>query len=156
MLKLKPFRETPGLCGPASLKIVMDYYGVSVSEAEIAKASGATKEKGVSMAGLIKAAKHFGFKALIKENSSLDDLSYFVKKEVPVIVDWFAEDDGHYSVVADLDNKYIYLQDPQIKKIRKIKKYDFMRVWFDFPGDHIKTPKDLILRLILVFTPEKH
>lgn len=156
MLKLKPFRETPGLCGPASLKIVMDYYGVSVSEAEIAKEAGATQEKGVSIAGLIKAAKHFGFKALIKENSSLDDLNYYVKKEVPVIVDWFSEDDGHYSVVADLDNKYIYLQDPQIKKIRKIKKYDFMRVWFDFPGDHIKTPKDLILRLMLVFTPEKH
>lgn len=156
MLKLKPFRETPGLCGPASLKIVMDYYGVSVSEAEIARIAGATQEKGVSIAGLIKAAKHFGFKALVKENSSLDDLSRYIKKEVPVIVDWFSEDDGHYSVAAGLDSKYIYLQDPQIKKIRKIKKYDFMRVWFDFPGDHIKTPKDLILRLMLVITPEKH
>ena len=61
MIKLKPFRQRPGLCGPASLKMVMDYYGVSVSEAEIAKIAGASKEKGTSFEGLIKAAKRFGF-----------------------------------------------------------------------------------------------
>lgn len=154
MLKLKPFRETPGLCGPASLKIVMDYYGVSVSEADIARVSGATQEKGVSTAGLAKAAKHFGFKTLVKENSSLDDLRYYVKKEIPVMVDWFSEDDGHYSPVVGLDDKYIYLQDTQIKKVRKMGKRDFTRVWFDFPGDRIKTPKDLILRLMLVIIPK--
>jgi len=29
MLKIKPFQETlnAGMCGPASLKIVLDYYG---------------------------------------------------------------------------------------------------------------------------------
>jgi len=44
MIKLKPFRQTPGLCGPASLKMVMDYYGVSVSEKEIARVAGSTRE----------------------------------------------------------------------------------------------------------------
>jgi len=46
MIKLKPFRQTPGLCGPASLKMVMDYYGVSVSEKEIARVAGSTRERG--------------------------------------------------------------------------------------------------------------
>jgi len=49
MIKLKPFRETPGLCGPASLKMILDYYGVSVSEEDLAKVCGASKEKGTSI-----------------------------------------------------------------------------------------------------------
>ncbi|PIP24522.1 MAG: hypothetical protein COX35_00210 [Candidatus Nealsonbacteria bacterium CG23_combo_of_CG06-09_8_20_14_all_37_18] len=160
MIKLKPFRETPGLCGPASLKIVMDYYGVSVSEADIAKIAGATQEKGVSVAGLIKAARHFGFKVLVKENSSLDDLSYYVKKEIPVIVDWFSEDDGHFSVVADIDKNNVILMDPAIRKFliyirrRKFPRETFLRIWFDFPGDYIKTSKDLVLRLMIAVLPK--
>jgi len=162
MIKLKPFRQTPGLCGPASLKMVMDYYGVSVSEAEIAKISGATREKGISTSGLVKAAKHFGFKTFVKENSSLKDLEYFVNKKIPVIVDWFDEDDGHYSVVVDVDEKNIVLMDPALRKIliyirRKVfLRETFFRVWFDFPGDYIKSQKDLIVRLMLVIIPKKN
>ncbi len=160
MLKLKPFRETPGLCGPASLKMVMDYYGVSVSEAEIAKIAGATKEKGTSINGLIKAAKHFGFRAFFKKNSSLDDLNYFMKRKIPVIVDWFFEDDGHYSVVVDVDKDNVILMDPALRKLliyirrRKFSKETFLRIWFDFPGKIIEKPKDLVLRLMLVATPK--
>jgi len=161
MIKLKPFRETPGLCGPASLKMVMDYYGVSVSEAELARLSGALKEKGTSIKGLIKAAKHFGFKTFLKKNSSLKDLEYFVNKKIPVIVDWFAEDDGHYSVIVDIDKKNVVLMDPALRKLliyirrRVFPRETFFRVWFDFPGKFIKNPKDLVLRLMLVITPLK-
>jgi len=158
MIKLKPFRQTPGLCGPASLKMVMDYYGVSVSEAEIAKVAGATKEKGASIKGLIKVAKHFGFKTIFKQNSSLRDLEYFVNKKIPVIVDWFAEDDGHYSVVVDIDKRNVVLIDPALRKIliyirrRVFPRETFFRVWFDFPGEFIKSPKDLVLRSMLILT----
>ena len=159
MIKLKPFRQTPGLCGPASLKMVMDYYGVSVSEAEIAKAAGATRKKGTRIEGLIKAARHFGFKTFVKKNSSLRDLEYFVKRKIPVIVDWFSEDDGHYSVVVDIDKKNVVLMDPELRKIlvyirrRKFSRETFLRIWFDFPGDFIREPKDLVLRSMLVVTP---
>ena len=57
--------------------------------------------------------------------------------------------DGHYSVVAGLDEKYIYLQDPEIGKIRKLKKDDFLTVWFDFAGKYIKA-NELIIRQIIV------
>ncbi len=161
MIKLKPFRETPGFCGPASLKMVLDYYGISVSEAELGKLSGTTQKMGTSIEGLIKAAKHFGFQAFLKTKSSLDDLRYFVKREIPVIVDWFNEDDGHYSVVVDIDRNNIVLMDPALRKIliyirrRKYSTEDFFRIWFDFPGDFIKDSKDLTLRLMLVVTPFK-
>ncbi len=161
MIKLKPFRETPGLCGPASLKMVLDYYGVSASEQELAKLTGSSKEKGTSIEGLIKAVKHFGFNVFVKENSTLNDLKYFIKRNIPVIVDWFAEDDGHYSVVVDINKKNVVLMDPALRKIlvyirrRKFSPETFQRVWFDFPGDYIKNPRDLVLRLMLVVTPFK-
>jgi len=153
MIKLKAFLQTPGLCGPASLKMVFDYYGVSVSERKIAKVAGATREKGTTKEGLIKAAKHFGFKVFLKENSTFYDLRYFVKKKIPVIVDWFLEDEGHYSVVVGLNRKNITLMDPTLKRERKISTEKFLRIWFDFPGKFIKKPNDLILRLMLVVSP---
>mgnify|MGYP001240424611 CR=1 FL=1 len=155
MIKLKPFRQTPGLCGPASLKIVMDYYGVFKSEADIAKAAGATKEKGVSARGLAKAARHFGFKAVAKEKSSLGDVRGYIKRGIPVIVDWFSEDDGHYSVVADMDGKSIVLMDPELAGERTMSQEKFLRVWFDFPSKSLKTKKDVILRLMLAVQPFK-
>ncbi len=154
MIKLKPFRQTPGFCGPASLKIVLDFYGIPVTEAKIAKLAGASRNKGTTREGLIRAAKHFGFRVFLKKNSTLSDIKGFIKKGIPVIIDWFLEDDGHYSVVADIDDKYILLVDPAFKNgKRKIPIEKFFRVWFDFPGNYIKNPKDLVLRLMLVITP---
>jgi len=153
MIKLKPFRQTPGLCGPASLKMVFDYYGISVSEAKITKIAGATRKKGTSIPDLIKAAKHFGFQTFLKKNSTFNDLRYFIKKGIPVMVDWFLEDEGHYSMVVDIDRKNIVLIDPTLKGKRKIPLKKFLRIWFDFPGDYIKNPQDLVLRLMLVVTP---
>ncbi|MDD5144832.1 MAG: cysteine peptidase family C39 domain-containing protein [Candidatus Pacebacteria bacterium] len=161
MIKLKPFRQTPGLCGPAALKMVMDYYGISVSEGEIAKRAGSTRENGTSIEGLMKAARYFGFKTFTKTACSLGDLRYFMKKGIPVIVDWFSEDDGHYSVVVDVTKTKVILMDPELRKFliyarrREIPCDKFMRIWFDYKGDYIKRSKDMVLRLILVVTPFK-
>lgn len=160
MLKLKPFQETlnASMCGPASLKIVLNYYGVEATEKELAKLAGHSSDLGVDDKGLARAAKHLGFKVKIKNNSGFKDIEKWLDKKVPVIVNWFTRGrrdysdsdiaDGHYSVVAGLNNKFIYLQDPEIGKIRKLKKDDFMRAWFDFRGKYIK-PSELIIRQII-------
>lgn len=157
---MKPFRQTPGLCGPASLKMVMDYYGVSVSEKEIARVAGSTREKGTSIKGLIKAARRFGFRVVLKKDASLRDLEYFVDKKIPVIVDWFeGGNGGHYSVVVDITKRKVVLMDPALRKIllyvrrRVVSRELFKMLWFDFPGKFIRTPKDLVLRAMLVVTP---
>lgn len=99
-----------------------------------------------------------GFRVKIKNNSSFKDIENWLDKKVPVIVNWFTKGrqdysesevaDGHYSVAAGLDDKFIYLQDPEIGKIRKLKREDFMTVWFDFKGKCIK-PNELIIRQII-------
>ena len=160
LLDVKPFQETlnADMCGPASLKIVLEYYGVNKSEDELAQLCKFKKGLGVDDRGIKTAAEKLGLRVVIKNNSSFKDIEKWFKKEVPVIVDWFTRGrndypesetaDGHYSVVAGLDNKFIYLQDPEIGRIRKIKKDDFMRVWFDFKGEYLK-PNELIIRQII-------
>ncbi len=159
-LDVKPFQETlyKSMCGPASMKMVFDYYGIEKSEEEIAKLCGATEELGTNDEGIKKAAESLGFKVEIKNESSFDDIQDYLNKKIPVIVNWFTRGridyddsqvpDGHYSVVVGLDNEYIYIQDPEIGKLRKIERNDFMKVWFDFKGEYIK-PNELIIRQLI-------
>jgi len=161
MLKIKPFQETlnASMCGPASLKIVLKYYGVDVKEKELAKIAERNKDLGISDKGIEKTAKSYGFKVKIKNNSNFKDIEKWLEKKVPVIVNWFTRGrcdytdsdiaDGHYSVVTGLDDKFIYLQDPEIGKIRRLERDDFMRVWFDFRGEYIKS-EELVVRQIIV------
>lgn len=160
ILKIKPFQETlnSSYCGPASLKILLSYYGIEKSEKELAKLCKTKKGLGTKSKEIERVAKRFGFKVRIKDNSNFKDIERWLNKKVPVIVDWFTRGrtdytnsdiaTGHYSVVAGLDNKFIYLQDPEIGKIRKLKREDFMEVWFDFTGRYIK-PNELIIRQII-------
>ncbi|MSU54756.1 MAG: hypothetical protein EXS48_02930 [Candidatus Staskawiczbacteria bacterium] len=159
-LPVKPFQETlhQSMCGPASLKMVFDYYGVEKTEAEIAVLCDTTKELGTNDKDIKKAAESLGFTVEIKNNSTFEDIQEWLDQKVPVIVDWFTRgrsdyDDsevagGHASVVVGLDETYIYLQDPEIGKLRKIDRNDFMKVWFDFSGEYIES-NELILRQII-------
>ena len=159
-LNVQPFQETlhADMCGPASLKIVFDYYGADKTEQELADLTGRVPGLGVDDRGIQKAAESLGFKIEIENESSFEDIETWLKKGVPVIVDWFTRGrsdyfdsevaDGHYSVVIGLDDEYVYLQDPEIGGERKIKRDDFMKVWFDFTGQQID-PKELIIRQLI-------
>lgn len=160
LIPIKSFQETlgGGYCGPASLKMVLEYFGESRSEEEIAQRCRRDSELGTNDAALAKAARSYGFDVVIKNNSNFTNLKQWLKKGVPVIVNWFTRGrsdygdsevpDGHYSVVVGLDEKNIYLQDPEIGALRKIEREDFLRVWFDFTGRYIR-PNQLIIRQII-------
>jgi len=160
MLKVKPFQQqlNRSYCGPASLKILLSYYGIEKTEKELAKLTGWSRELGVGKKGIKSAAEQLGFKVKVKRNSNLKDIEKCLQKSVPVIVDWFTRGGedydnsniavGHYSVVMGLDDKYIYLQDPEIGKVRRLEREDFMTVWFDFTGKYIK-PWELVIRQII-------
>lgn len=157
LLDVKPFQEIldADVCGPASLKIVLEYYGVNKSEEELAGLCKIKKGLGTDDMGIKKATEKLGLKIKIKNKSSFKDIEKWLKKDVPVIVDWFTRGrtdygdsstaDGHYSMVMGLDDEFIYLQDPELGAMRKINRNDFMRVWFDFKGEFLK-PNELIVR----------
>lgn len=163
MLKVKPLQETlfMSYCGPASLKILLNYYGIDKTEKELAEMAGWDRDLGIDDKGIKRTAESLGFKVKIKNYSNFKDIEKWLKKDVPVVVTWFTRGrsdypdsetaDGHNSVVTGLDDKFIYLQDPEIGKIRKIKRYDFMRVWFDFKGDYIKKNELIIRQIIAIY-----
>lgn len=159
-LDVKPFQETlhADMCGPASLKIILDYYGVNKTENELADLTSLVPGLGVDDVSIAKAAESLGLKVEIKNESSFEEIEKWLKKGVPVIIDWFTRGrqdyddsdvaDGHYSVVIGLDEESIYLQDPEIGGERKIAREDFMKVWFDFKGQYLK-PEELIVRQLI-------
>ena len=91
MLNITPFRQKPGYCGPASLKMVLGFFGVKITEKRLVEISGCARSRGVKAEGIVQAARKLGFHAKIKDFSDLKDINEWVnRKRVPVIVDWFA------------------------------------------------------------------
>lgn len=154
MLKIKPFEQSRGFCGPTSLRSVFLYFGIKKSEKEIAKLASATIDKGTTAQGMLKAARQLGFKAWSKDNANFADIAKLLKHKIPVIVDWFHNDDGHYSVVVELTKKHVTLMNPRFGTFDKIDCATFRRIWFDFPGDYIKSKNDVIIRRMIVIEPK--
>ncbi|OGZ29930.1 MAG: hypothetical protein A2931_00995 [Candidatus Niyogibacteria bacterium RIFCSPLOWO2_01_FULL_45_48] len=167
LLPVKSFQETlhGGYCGPASLKMVFEYYGLEKGEGELAEACNHNTELGVSAEIMAETARKYGFDAEVKNESDFSEIESWLKNKVPVIVNWFTPGrrdymdsempDGHSSVVAGIDDEKIYLQDPEIGGIREIPRKEFLRVWFDFPGAAITKPEDIILRQIIIIRPKE-
>ncbi len=161
LLKIKSFQETlhKGYCGPAVLKMVLEYYGIEKSEKELAKLARTSKGAGTDDKAIGKALNRCGLKTTIKNNAGFADIQKYLHRGIPVIVDWFtrgrsdypdsAVADGHYSVVIGLDPKFIYFQDPEIGKMRKIARDNFLRVWFDYRGEYLKSKDQIIIRQLI-------
>ncbi len=151
MLNINPFRQRPGCCGPASLKMVLGYFGVKLTEKKLSELSGCKKSRGIGAEGLVHVARELGFRAKITDFCNLKDIEEWVnQKKIPVIVDWFAFEGGHYSVVSGIDKENIYLEDPSLGHRRAMKLTTFKRLWFDFPNDYLKSKNELIIRRMIV------
>lgn len=150
MIHFKVCKQKKGFCGPASLKIVSDYYGVVKTQEEWAKLSGTTKKDGVQNAGLIKAVEEVGFTAKVIKEVSLTDLRKLIHERQTFLAIWWSGRGGHYSPVANVTEKSIVLADPELGRLRRMSLKDFDRLWFDFGKDYNRRPEDLELRSILL------
>lgn len=149
-LKVPPYRQLPNTCGPTSLRMVLEYYGIKKTNEELVKLTHCTQKDGATSEAIISVAKKFGLKAFQKDFCTLKDLKKWYKKGVPVIVDWFDETDGHYSPLLKIDNKNVWLMDPQIAKPHRIDLDTFKLIWFDFLGTMVKSKNDFVIRRIIV------
>jgi len=151
MSVIKPFQQRADFCGAAALKMVLDSFEIRKTEKEIINLTKSIHSLGVEAGELLKAAKKFGLKGFVKDNCTYKELrNYVVKKKIPVIIEWFYDEDGHFSVVHDMDRENVYMQDPDLGHMRAMRKDLFMRLWFSFPTKYMRTEKDLILRRMLV------
>jgi len=163
MIKVPAFIQSDSSrCGPTVIKSILAYYDIEASEDEICRLCGHTFEYGCDDAGMKAALEHYGLRVAIYNNSNFQQIAYWIKREIPVIVDWFTGGvqpgpadlpNGHSSIVVGLDEDKIHLLDPEDGNIRHVVREDFLRCWFDFKGldaPCIDSWDQLILRQIIV------
>jgi ABC-type bacteriocin/lantibiotic exporter with double-glycine peptidase domain len=140
-IKVQPFLQTAGLCGPASLKILLSHFGKNYTEEQLARLGGATQDSGTEHEGMIQAIKEIGGFVFSKENGTIEELGYFIKEEkLPVIIGWFDKDGDHYSVMVNITDKNIIIVDPDSNEPERwIDREVFPDIWFDFVGKDNKT-----------------
>ena len=135
-IKVQQFRQSAGLCGPASLKILLSHFGKTYSEQQLKDLSNATCDAGTEHEGMIQATKAIGAYAFTKDNGTIEELEYFIdKEELPVIIGWFDGDGDHYSVVVNITEKNVIIADPAVNEPERwIDREIFPSIWFDFVG----------------------
>jgi len=143
--------------------MVLAYFGVEISERLIARACNASPASGTTGTDLVKGAQRLGLKAQIIDRASFATIGKWLRRGVPVIVDWMSTVAsrptrtsmacGHYSVVYGLNQKDILLQDPAVGP-RRISRNKFLTVWFDFQDVFPQHTRDLIIRRVIVAAPK--
>lgn len=140
---------TPYHCGPAVIKMLASWQGVTVKQKDIVAAAGIgrrLKIYGMTVAEMSRAVSRLwpGLQLWYKDNASLKELQELVEAYgQPVGVEWQGvfeeyedEDSGHYAVVVHVDmaNNVILLADPFKKYAGKDRRFsisDFEHRWWD-------------------------
>jgi ABC-type bacteriocin/lantibiotic exporter with double-glycine peptidase domain len=145
-LRLKTFLQSPGMSGPASLKIACAYFGKEITEQRLAESSGATAEEHVGHANLIKAAQVIGATVHEMKDATIADIRRFVhERHLPVIVGWQSpvipgltlhgggkKPEKHYSVVSMITDSNVHMFDPNVRTgRRRIPRREFLDLWWD-------------------------
>jgi ABC-type bacteriocin/lantibiotic exporter with double-glycine peptidase domain len=140
-IRVEHAQQTTGLCGPASLKILLSHFGKIYTEKQLQGLASATMDSGTEHEGMIQAVKEIGGFVFAKENSTIQDLEYFLKEEkLPTIIGWFDKDGDHYSVVISITDKNIVISDPAADEPERwIDRETFPAIWFDFVGADNRT-----------------
>ncbi len=161
LLSTKSHKQGEMRCGPASLKIVAEYFGIAETENRLAKLCKTNIKIGTTGKNIIKAAIDIGLTGRIHDNANYEQIELYLKKKIPVIVNWFSPGQsrpanqsrmasGHYSVVIGISPTHIVLEDPGLGDKRALKRSEFLKVWFDYEKQYPKKPKDIILRRMIV------
>lgn len=155
-LKIRPVRQRDSsACGPASIKMVAEYFRLPISMAEIEKVSGYRRKGGLYNKDLEKTLQKIGFKVKSSTNATWGDLKRNNTQGKVIVVSWmFRGYIGHFSVVDNVTDKAVYLADPENGKIIRIDKDIFLRLWLDYdPKWYPVRNTDINLRWMAVVCP---
>jgi 8-oxo-dGTP pyrophosphatase MutT (NUDIX family)/predicted double-glycine peptidase len=131
-LNIKLTKQQKGYCGPTSVKMVMDYKGIKRSQEQWADILGATKKSGCTPEQIINGLKKLNFQVIYKKNSSLEELKNLIKNKTPPIIYWEpVKKYGHYSVLAGINSKNIFIANPRKPIITKMSTLEFLEKWHD-------------------------
>ena len=146
-MKLKiPYypQKNDSLCGPASLQMVLSFFGQETAQKELARIVGLSKKKlkkfGTSNDKMIEMARTAKFYCYVNEGSTIKEIKYFIHLGLPVIVNYTepSENIGHFAVVIGYSQltKKVIMNDPLNGKNFKLPESQFLRRWQADFEDH--------------------
>jgi predicted double-glycine peptidase len=124
-------QETEYSCGAASMRMILSYFGIDKSEAQVRKFVGSKPDGGTYFAGFLNTAKKLKLKYVCEENSSISRLKSLLEDSYQIIVCYYDVKDktDHYAVVKKIDSGYIHFYDPWYGAYHKYTKAYFRRIW---------------------------
>lgn len=132
MKLLKYKQKDDWTCGPAFLKVVLDYFGIEKDISTLIKELGTTRNDGTDESSIVKLLKKYKLKFIVKENTSLDDLRGYLKDHLVVVCFWVPfYKFSHYSIVKGVDSERIYFHDTWFDPNHSYKIDYFLRNWWD-------------------------
>ena len=148
--------QTFNNCGPATLSMMLSWYGKDVSQKELGDvmrpyqvASGDNDDKTIFTYEFVEWARVYGLESIGKVNGDIELLKTFTANGIPVVVKtWLHVDDdiGHFRIVRGFDeSKQVIIQDDSYEgPNKKISYFDFLSMWQPFNYAYI-----------IVYTPEQ-
>ena len=144
-------QDTPYTCGPASLQMAMDFFGYFEGEKQLKKEAHADYESGTKHKWMMRVAKEKGFYCYEKNESTLDDVCFFLNEKMPVIVHFTepSENATHYSVITGVENGFVVLNDPWNGEGYQMPEEEFLKRWHTPDGQYVRwfmiiSPKPII------------
>lgn len=136
--------QTFNNCGPATLSMMLSWYGINVSQGELGNRmrpyqnpQGDNDDKTIFTYEFVDWAKEYDMQALGRVNGDIELLKKFTANGIPVVVKtWLnpGEDIGHFRVIRGFDEeKGVIIQDDSYHGPNKrIPYYDFLTMWQPF------------------------
>ena len=154
MLDVRHYRQCRAYtCGPACLRMVLDYYEIEAEEIDIEGASGCNKFHGTRPAQMARYLRKRGLVARARSNLTLADIKADIRRGLPSIVCYQAwsgpgvdlsttVEHGHYAVIVGIGRNRVTLCDPSAKTKRiHIPAADFLARWRDVDSRGTKFPR---------------
>lgn len=141
--------QTFNNCGPATLSMILGWYGKNVSQSELAdkmrpyqNQKGDNDDKTIFTYEFVDWAKEYGFEAIGRVNGDIELLKKFTSNGIPVVVKtWLHvnEDIGHFRIVRGFDeSKKVIIQDDSYEgPNKKFSYFDFLSMWQPFNYSYI-------------------
>src|SRR3989344_3394487 len=156
--------QTFNNCGPATLSMILSFYGRDVSQKELGEqmrpyqiSSGDNDDKTIFTYEFVEWAKKYGSEAIGRVNGDIELLKKFTANGIPVVVKtWLHinEDIGHFRIVRGFDEeKQVIIQDDSYEGPNKrYSYYDFLSMWQPFNYAYIivydESKKDLVEAIV--------
>ncbi|MFZ5365547.1 MAG: cysteine peptidase family C39 domain-containing protein [Patescibacteria group bacterium] len=129
-------------CGPASLKIVMDYLRYPVSESYLTRLTKCSRKKGTDPENMIAAARKMRFVAEDMRGLKPKLVKKMIRAGIPVIANYQLEPaigEGHYAVIIGFSENEYVLSNPALDKgyeVVPIK--EFQKNWYELEDNTVK------------------